>query len=237
MFRTFPPFVSPLAPSCTSFSRPTDTFDIRRTGSAVYFLLFVPFVTALGDVGERVTTMPPDAASAPVDEDWSRERESKCFTFVVSESRLRRGSGDEATYLLLMPVGMLTTVVLPNVVAGGECWALGDDATLIRGLLDIGIDELRLLPSNDMLRQLWTESGRVRLMSFLVMEDGPLDFCPLHRLLVLFVRLLLDGGPVIGGRPLGGLATKPFVPGSGILLGLLRFGVSGHFDNAFSRSC
>lgn len=108
---------------------------------------------------------------------------------------------------------------------------------LMTGLLEIGIDELRLFPSNDMLRQLWTESGRVRLVSFLVMEGGPLDFCPLYRLLVLLVRLLFDGGPVIGGRPLGGFAMKPFVPGSGILLGLLRFGVSGHLDIACSLSC
>lgn len=67
MFRTFPPFVSP-ALSCTSFSRPTDTFELRRTGSAVYFLLVVPLVTAFGDVGERVR-MPVDADSAPVDAD------------------------------------------------------------------------------------------------------------------------------------------------------------------------
>lgn len=68
MFRTFPPFVSPLAPSCTSFSRPTDTFEIRRIGSAVYFLLVVPLVTAFGVVGERAT-MPPDMVNAPVDDD------------------------------------------------------------------------------------------------------------------------------------------------------------------------
>lgn len=114
----------------------------------------------------------------------------------------------------------------------------GDDAMLMTGLLEIGIDELRLLPSYEgILRQLWTESGRDRLVSFLVIEDGSLDFSPLHKLPVLFVRLLLDGGPVIGGRPLGGFAMNPFVPGSGILLGLLRFGVSGHLPKAFSRSC
>jgi hypothetical protein len=116
MFRTFPPFVSPLAPSCTSFSRPTDTFELRRTGSAVYFLLFVPFVTAFGDVGERVTMPPLDADSAPVDDDWRRESESKFFTLVVNESRLRRGRGDEATYLLLPRGegdGMFTIVVVP----------------------------------------------------------------------------------------------------------------------------
>lgn len=142
----------------------------------------------------------------------------------MRESRLRRGSGDDATYLLL---GMLT-MVMP----GDE--ATGDDATLSTGLLEIGIDELRLLlPSNDdKLRQLWTESGRVRLESFLVMDEGPLDLR--YKLPVLFVRLLLDGGPVVDVRPLGGFATKPFVPGSGILLGLLRFGVSGHFDSCWS---
>lgn len=117
--------------------------------------------------------------------------------------------------------------------------AFGDDATLITGLFEIGIDELRLLPSYEgMLRQLWTESGRVKLVSFLVIDDGPLDFWLLYKLPVLFVRLLLDGGPVIVvGRPLGGLAINPFVPGRGILLGLLRFGVSGHLPEAFSRSC
>jgi hypothetical protein len=115
--------------------------------------------------------------------------------------------------------------------------AFGDEATLITGLFEMGIDELRLLPSNDMLRQLWTESGRVRLESFLVMDDGPLDFWPLYKLLVLLVKLLFEGGPVMGGRPLGGFATKPFEPGSGILLGLLRFGVSGHLPIAFSLSC
>lgn len=143
----------------------------------------------------------------------------------MRESRLRRGSGDDATYLLL---GMLT-MVMPG--EGDD--DTGDDATLSTGLLEIGIDELRLLlPSNDMLRQLWTESGRVRLESFLVMDEGPLDLR--YRLPVLFVRLLLDGGPVVGVRPLGGFATKPFVPGNGILLGLLRFGVSGHFDSCWS---
>jgi hypothetical protein len=120
---------------------------------------------------------------------------------------------------------------------GGEWLALGDEATLITGLFEIGIDELRLLPSNDMLRQLWTESGRVRLVSFFVIDEGPLDFCPLYRLLVLFVKLLFEGGPVMGGRPLGGFATKPFDPGNGILLGLLRFGVSGHLPIALSLSC
>lgn len=100
------------------------------------------------------------------------------------------------------------------------------------GLLDNGIDELRLFPSYDILRQLWTESGRVRLVSFLFIDEGSLDFCPLYRLLVLFVRLLFEDGPVTGGLPLGGLATNPFVPGNGILLGLLRLGVSGHFPEA-----
>jgi hypothetical protein len=78
----------------------------------VNFLLFVPFVTAFGDVGERVTT--PDRA--PVDDDWRRESESKFFTLVVNESRLRRGRGDEATYLLLAigrGDGMFTIVVFP----------------------------------------------------------------------------------------------------------------------------
>lgn len=84
IFRTFPPFVSALEPS---FSRPIDTFDIRRTGSAVYFL-FVPFGTAFGDVGERVMRTPLDADNVPVDDDWRRESESKFFTFVVNESRL-----------------------------------------------------------------------------------------------------------------------------------------------------
>lgn len=144
----------------------------------------------------------------------------------MRESRLRRGSGDDVTTYLLL--GMLT-MVMPG---EGED-DTGDDATLSTGLLEIGIDELRLLlPSKDMLRQLWTESGRVRLESFLVMDEGPLDLR--YRLPVLFVRLLLDGGPVVGVRPLGGFATKPFVPGNGILLGLLRFGVSGHFDSCWS---
>lgn len=75
----------------------------------------------------------------------------------------------------------------------------------------------------------------MRLVSFRVIDEGPLDFWPLYRLLVLLVKLLFDEGPVVGARPLGGFATKPFVPGSGILLGLLRFGVSGYF--AASRSC
>src|SRR5690349_7383134 len=98
--------------------------------------------------------------------------------------------------------GILTTVVVPYAAAmGGDSLGV---AMLSTGLLDIGIDELRVFPSNDILRQLWTESGRVRLVSFLVIDDGPLDFCPLYKLLVLFVRLLLDGGPVTGGpRPLG----------------------------------
>lgn len=55
----------------------------------------------------------------------------------------------------------------------------GDEATLKIGLFEMGIDELRLFPSSDILRQLRPESGRVKLMSFLVKEDGPLDFCPL----------------------------------------------------------
>lgn len=121
-------------------------------------------------------------------------------------------------------------------LVGGELFAFGDDDTLsTEGFFDIGIDEL--LPSNDMLRQLWTESGRVKLVSFFVIDDGPIDFCPLYKLLVLLVKLLFDGGPVTGGRPLGGFATNPFIPGSGILLGLLRFGVSGHLAIAASLSC
>lgn len=107
----------------------------------------------------------------------------------------------------------------------------------------MGIDELRLLFSMETLfRQLWTESGRcVKLVSFLlvelVMDEGSLDFWPLYKLLVLLVRLLFDDDTP---RPLGGFAMKPFIPGNGILLGLLRRGVSGHFDRAaksLSWSC
>lgn len=148
-------------------------------------LLDVPFVTAF--CGDRVTD------NAPVDPEiaddvWRRESESRFLTFVVSESRFERGSGDDVTYLLelVMPEGMLTTVVEPY-AEGGELFPFGDDDILIIGLLlDMGIDELRLLLrllmlllfSIEMLRQLWTESGRVKLVSFLlsVMDEGSLDF-------------------------------------------------------------
>lgn len=247
IFRTFPvePLSFELFSWTRSFSRPTDTFDIRRTGSAVCFrLLDVPFVTAF--CGDRVTD------NAPVDPEiaddvWRRESESRFLTFVVSESRFERGSGDDVTYLLelVMPEGMLTTVVEPY-AEGGELFPFGDDDILIIGLLlDMGIDELRLLLrllmlllfSIEMLRQLWTESGRVKLVSFLlsVMDEGSLDFWPLYRLLVLFVRLLFD---CVTPLPLGGFAIKPFIPANGILLGLLRRGVSGHFDRSpKSLSC
>lgn len=80
----------------------------------MYFLFVVPFVAAFGDVGDRVMRTPPlDADNAPVDDDWRRESESKFFTLDVNESRFKRGRGDEATYLLFKPDGMLTTVVAP----------------------------------------------------------------------------------------------------------------------------
>ena len=77
-----------------------------------------------------------------------------------------RGSGEAATTYLLL--GMLTMVM-----AAGD----GGVLLMVRGLLEMGMDEPRLLlPSmDDMLRQLWTESGRDRLKSFLVMDVGPLE--------------------------------------------------------------
>jgi hypothetical protein len=172
-----------------------------------------------------------------VDDDCRRDSESRFFTRVVRESRLGRGRGDDATYLLpefTGDGGIFTMVVLPYV-------PVGDDATLVIGLFDIGIEELRNFPSNDMfLRLLCIDSGRVRLVSFFVIDRGPLLVLVvvLKRLLVLFVRLLFEGGPADVTLPLGGLVKMlllldPLDPGSGILLGFDLFGVSGHL----SRSC
>lgn len=111
------------------------------------------------------------------------------------------------------------------------------------GLFEIGIEELRgILPSID-------ESGRLRLVSRVllarVIEEGPLSFVPLYKLLVLFVRLLFDGGTFML-FPLGGLADEELpdvielllMPGSGILLGFVRRGVSGNFSISLScKSC
>lgn len=153
---------------------------------------------------------------------------------MVNESRLGRGSGDEVTYLELMgdADGIFTTVV----------YALDGDEQL--DLLEIGIEELRgILPSME-------ESARLRLVSRVfparVIEDGPLSLVPLYKLLVLFVRLRFDGGPFML-FPDGGLAADEelpdviellLIPGSGILLGLVRRGVSGNFDISLScKSC
>mgnify|MGYP003555860888 CR=1 FL=1 len=157
---------------------------------------------------------------------------------MVNESRLGRGCGEEVTYLELMgdAEGIFTTVV----------YALDGDEQLelTMSLLEIGIEELRgILPSME-------ESARLRLVSRVfparLIEDGPLSLVPLYKLLVLFVRLLFDGGPFML-FPLGGLAADEelpdviellLMPGSGILLGLVRRGVSGNFSNSLScKSC
>lgn len=154
----------------------------------------------------------------------SRDSESKFLTRVVSESRLALGCGE-----LLTIDGFATGEPPPG------------------GPLDTGIEELRLFSSDVSRRQLWAESGRLRLASFLsllalVMELGPVDF--IYRLPVLLFNDLLVRDPEGEGEllscrdccwedatkflPVGGFgATYPFVPGSGILLGLRR-GVSGH---------
>lgn len=108
--------------------------------------------------------------SVPVDDDWSRESESRFFTRVVNESRLGRGSGEDVTYFVLRgdDDGILTTVV--NAV---------DPLKLVIGLDEIGIEELRrTLPSIEVFR---SESGRLRLESLvtLVIDGGPLSLVPL----------------------------------------------------------
>lgn len=151
------------------------------------------------------------------------------MTRVVNESRFERGNGDEedVTYLFGDAGGMFTTVVLPYNVA------------LIFGCCEIGIEDKFRLPSIE-LRMLRAESGRLKLLSsrFFVIDDGPLEVIfgempapDVNKLLVLFVRLLFEGGPADVARPLGGFAAvvaTPFIVG--ILLGFVRFGVSGHFS-------
>lgn len=135
---------------------------------------------------------------------------------MVNESRLGRGNGEEVTYLELSGEldGILTTVV----------YALGGDELM--GLLLMGIDELRgiLLPSK--------ESGRLRLVSRVLLprfiDGGPLILLPLYKLLVLLVKLRFEGGPI------GGFVVMELLL-IGILLGLVRRGVSGNF--VISRSC
>ena len=117
------------------------------------------------------------------------------------------------------------------------CLAIGDEVTFVVGLVfvDTGIDEeLRLLlPWSESLRKLDTESGRLRLddRSRFFIELPSFDLP--YKLLVLLLKLLLDGGPdwlrwpVEPLRPVGGFGAKyVFVPGNGILLGFRR-GVSG----------
>lgn len=104
----------------------------------------------------------------------------------------------------------------------------------------MGIEELRgtLLLSMEVLR---SESGRLRLVSRVllpraVIDDGPpqiLLLAPLYKLLVLFVKLLFDDGP-IGGFDVVIELLLMAAPGNGILLGLARFGVSGNFVSSLS---
>ena len=87
----------------------------------------------------------------------------------------------------------------------------GDNVTLRSTGFEIGIDELRLLPSKDKFRQLWTESlATVMLVS--LMDDFGIDGDSVYftkRLPVLFVklRLELEGGPGLAQfLPVGGFA-------------------------------
>lgn len=137
---------------------------------------------------------------------------------MVNESRLERGSGEDVTYLELRGDvdGILTTVVKAAAeVCGGD--------------FEMGIEELRgTLLSMEVLRR---ESGRLRLVSRVLLrfiDGGPLTLLPLYKLLVLFVKLRFEGGPI------GGFVVIELLL-IGILLGLVLRGVSGNF--AISRSC
>lgn len=111
---------------------------------------------------------------------------------------------------------------------GELLWRTAGDTLLDVGVVcrvATGIDELRLLLSDESLRSDCADSGRFRLaaMSRRDTELGPVverelfELAPAMRLPVLLLRLRLDAGPdglfrgpvgVVGLRPVGGLGAR-----------------------------
>lgn len=180
MFRTLA-----LLPSAVwSFSLldlPTDTLLERLTGSAVVFLWLLPFCEVTLVVDALNSFFLYKVGEDPTD--CSLESESKFFTRFVNESLFGLATGDSIRF-----------------------FEAGDEEDVLD---DTGIDELRVLPSNERPRQLCaSESWRVKLVSFLVREGGPDGFntpLDMYRLLVLLFKLREDGPAEF--RPLGGFVA------------------------------